>query len=136
MAFADDVFPISITGIQSITGANQVVSLSQEGSALAASIPVQAGLKFVITDFLISSDLSACEAVIQQTQDGGASWFDVCLQRTEAPNSSSEALESPRVVKGGPNTAIRVIGTPDSGSTSLSVTILGRLEPIQVPAQS
>lgn len=136
MAFADDVFPISITGIQSIAGVDQVVPLSQEGSTPAASIPVHDGQKLVITDFLISSDLSAVEAVIQQTQDGGASWHDVCLQRTEAPNSNSEELEAPRTVKGGPNTAIRVVGTPDGGATSLSITILGRLEPTQVPAQS
>lgn len=136
MPFADNVFPISITGIQSVVGVDAVVPLSQEGSTPAASIPVHDGQKLVITDFLISSDLSACEAVVQQTQDGGASWHDVLLERTEAPDSNLEPLDAPRVVKGGPNTAIRVVGTPDSGATNLTVTILGRLEPTQVPAQS
>lgn len=133
MPFADDVFPISITGEGGVGPAEGTIMLSQEGSPAAASIPVQAGQKLVITDFLISSSFAATECVIQQTQDAGASWKDVLLQRTSGADSNLEALDSPRVVKGGPNTAIRVRAKPDSGGTDVSVTILGRLEPLQVP---
>lgn len=131
MAFADDVFPISIVGEGSVGPGEGTVNLSQEGSTPAASIPVHDGQRLVITDFLISSSLAACEFIIQQTQDGGATWHDVVVQRTITADSGLEALESPRVVKGGVNTAIRVRATPDGGAVSdVSATLLGRLENI------
>lgn len=109
MSFATELQGVSIVGLDPAQGAGEnPLLLSRDGSVPALFIPVPAGEKLVIGDWINSAE-ALCPMRLQKSVDAGASWFDMALMRTGPNDANKMNLDTPLVVTGGAGVRIRVL---------------------------
>jgi hypothetical protein len=124
--FANKMQVVTIVGEGSAIGSDNPIPIGINGAAPAPSIPVPDGKKLVLTDMLGSTSANPCEFVVQQSRDGGATWFNVMLARSAGQDSKFIGFVTPRVIRGGPQVLIQVLN--NSGAGQVSITLIGWLE--------
>lgn len=129
MSFATELQGVSIVGIDPAQpiGENPML-LSRDGSTPAVSIPIPAGEKLVISDW-INSAAVLCPMRLQKTVDGGASWFDMALMRCGVNDANRMDLETPLIVDGGAGVAIRVLADMAAGPDVAMSTLRCQSQP-------
>lgn len=120
--FADDMDVLTIVGEATSSGVEGTINIGLNGGIPAASIQVPQGKKLVLTDILGSAAASPCEFIVQKSRDGGANWFNVMLLRTAGQTSNFVSYESPRVIKGGAQTFVRVRQLGTGGDVSITLS--------------
>jgi hypothetical protein len=120
---------VSIVGIDPAqpVGENPLL-LSRDGSAPAAFIPIPAGEKLVIGDW-INSAATLCPMRLQKTIDGGLNWFDMALMRCGQDDANRMDLETPLIVNGGVGVQIRVLADPAAGPNVAMSTLRCQSQP-------
>src|ERR1700687_2495145 len=120
--FGDDIAVVTIVGEGTATGVEGTVNIGLNGGTPAASIQIPPGKTLALTDELISSATNPVEVIVQQSQDNGANWFNVMLERTVGQDSNGVNYVSARVIKGGPQTFMRVRQLGGAGAMSISLS--------------
>ena len=117
----------NVTARETTAGApEQDLSISLNGAAGAGSVAVPASSELQITDITVgSADL--CNFRVQQTNDGGATWFDLMPLRLPADGNIGQSLNTPLVIQGGANVALRVRAETPNGAALASASLQGVL---------
>jgi hypothetical protein len=118
----------TVTGRQTTGGAvEEVLNLILDGAAPAAFLPVPAGQKWEISDVEVCVVSTIVQLRLQESRDGGATWFDHFVSRfdTNIGNSQSRLFnfKSPIRIDGAANKRFRALVTTPQGALLVTVTI-------------
>lgn len=119
----DDITELNITGRATTAGAaEQTLPLVLGTAAAAAFLPVPEGQTWMISDWIICAPPAGTIHRIQQSNDGGLSWFNKAVARVIGSGPSKIfKFRTPIKVKGGPLVQVRARVTTPPGPGPVDV---------------
>lgn len=127
----DDITELNITGRGVTVGAaEETLPLALGLNPAAASLPVLAGSTWMISDWVICSPPAGTIHRIQQSNDGGLSWFNKAIARVVGTGPSKVfRFRTPIKVKGGAAVLVRARVTTPPGPGSVDVSWAAMSQP-------
>jgi hypothetical protein len=117
----------NVTARETTAGAaEQDLSISLNGAVGAASVAIPDGSQLQITDNNVNC-VDVANFRLQQTNDGGGSWFDLMPLRLPGDGNIGQSLNTAIVVDGGSNVAIRVRAETPNGAALVGASLQGVL---------
>lgn len=120
-----EVIERSIVGYEDTIGAaEQSINLSLDGSVPAVTIAVGVDVLLLINDFIVcGEDAVESRFRLQQSNDGGGSFFDIALARVGQNDTNPQTYETPLRVVGGAGVLLQVRAETISGIARVGVTV-------------
>jgi hypothetical protein len=120
---SDEITELNITGRGTTSGAaEQTLPLTLGTAAPAATLAVPQGETWMISDWIICAPPAGTIHRIQQSNDGGLSWFNKAVARVIGSGPSKVfRFRTPIKVKGGPAVLVRARVTTPPGPGPVDV---------------
>lgn len=117
-----------VTGLQTTAGtAEETLNLALDGAAPAASLAVPAGQKWAISDLEICVLSTIVELLLQESRDGGATWFNHFVTRFDTALNNSQSrqfsFKSPIGIVGAANKLFRARVRTPQGAQIVTFTM-------------
>lgn len=115
----------SITGLATTAGAaEETLPLTFDATVAAASIAVAAGTTLTVGSLHFTS-VALANWRIQQSNDGGSTWFDILLTSSPATTvgTTNVSANPGLVVTGGTQVSIRCRVTTPGGAAAVTATL-------------